>query len=280
METILITGATGTIGKALLAHLKPAVNQQVCIASRNKVLKGNEVYFDFENLPASRAALAQTQILFLLRPPQLSNVKKHFYPLLDDCKKLGVQHIIFLSVQGADTTPIIPHAKIEKYIQKIDLGYTFIRPSYFMQNLTTSFLTGIKEKAELVVPAGTAPFLWVDADDIGKAIAAILKVVHWHKNKAYTLTGNQTFTFGEVAALLSAALKKPIQYKSPGLLNFYFHKRKEGMAPSFIWVMIALHFAARFQKPPQVSTDFTSLTGQQPASLQHFIERHKKEWLP
>ncbi|HEX6889326.1 MAG TPA: NmrA family NAD(P)-binding protein [Chryseolinea sp.] len=95
------------------------------------------------------------------------------------------------------------------------IPYTFIRPSYFMQNLITTLKSDIKRGA-IFLPAGNAKFLWVDVDDIGKVIAQILKAPVLHQNKVYTITGSEYFTFGEVATLLSKAVAKKICYESPG----------------------------------------------------------------
>jgi len=74
----------------------------------------------------------------LLRPPQISDVKKYFAPLVETAKKSSIKHIVFLSVQGVDNSKIIPHHKIEKSIVDSKIIYTFLRPAYFMQNFTTT----------------------------------------------------------------------------------------------------------------------------------------------
>jgi uncharacterized protein YbjT (DUF2867 family) len=181
---------------------------------------------------------------------------------------------VFLSVQGADEVSFIPHAKIEKLILKSGLAYTFIRPSYFMQNLTTTLWEDIWKNDRIFLPAGKARFLWVDVADIGKAIATVLKHVKSHQNKAYTITGHELYHFQKIAEMLSKALGRKIQYISPNLLKFYFTKKKEGVKPAFIFVMIMLHFLPRFQKPPNISNDFTLLTGDKPNTLYEFISEN------
>ena len=74
----------------------------------------------------------------MLRPPQISDVKKYFAPLVETAKKSSIKHIVFLSVQGVDNSKIIPHHKIEKSIVDSKIIYTFLRPAYFMQNFTTT----------------------------------------------------------------------------------------------------------------------------------------------
>jgi len=279
MEHILITGATGNVGMAIRQHFAPSVNQRLYLATREKVaLRPEELYFDFEDPEGSAAALAQTDTLFLLRPPHISDVKSYFAPIIRMAVEKGVKHLLFLSVQGAEDVSFIPHAKIEKLIRECGIPFTFFRPSYFMQNLNTTLLDDIKTKNRIFLPAGKSPFLWVDVSDIGKAIAAVMQNTAAHRNQAYTITGGEHFTFGQVAELLSQTLGRKINYLSPGLLRFFFAKRKEGVGTAYIFVLIMLHYLARFQQVPAISPDLTNLTGEAPATLRQFIEANQKVW--
>lgn len=185
--------------------------------------------------------------------------------------KKGVKHIIFLSVQGAENASFIPHAKIEKLIRGSMVAYTFLRPSYFMQNLSTALRKDIKEHNRIFLPAGSTKFLWIDVSDIGKAVAAILNNTESHINKIYTLTGNELYNFKQVAEMLSRALDRKIKFISPNLLKFFYVKRKEGVKMAYILVMIMLHYLPRFQKPPEAHHDLKALTGEDPVSLHQFI---------
>ncbi|MXV52716.1 NmrA family NAD(P)-binding protein [Pedobacter sp. HMF7647] len=280
MRRILITGATGNVGRAILSNIAHnEADLQVFSATRIKESKADQLYFNFDDIEGSKHTLKQIDILFLLRPPQLADVPKYFKPLIENCIEVGVSHIIFLSVQGAENTPYIPHAKIEKLIVESEIPYTFIRPSYFMQNLTTMFLQDIRNKHRIFIPAGKAKFLWVDVNDIGKAISKVIQHPKQHQFKAYTITGNDLKSFQEVADLLSRTTGMNISYQSPNLINFFLTKRKEGIKTSFIIVMIVLHYLPRFQKAPPVTNDFTQLTAEAPLTLKKFIEQEKATWI-
>jgi len=279
MKSILITGATGNIGQALMKSYVQNEEQQSYVATRSKTnVQPGELYFDFEDPEGSEESLKKVDILFLLRPPHISDVKRYFGPIINACLKNRVEHIVFLSVQGAEKVSFIPHAKIEKLIAQSGIAYTFIRPSYFMQNLSTTLRQDIREHNRIFLPAGKAKFLWVDATDIGATIASILRWPEQHVNKAYTITGKELYDFREAAAMLSSILSRQIDYISPNLLRFYRNKRKEGVPTSLIVVMAALHFIPRFTKAPAISQDFTLLTGKQPGTLKAFIEANKSCW--
>jgi uncharacterized protein YbjT (DUF2867 family) len=280
---ILIIGVSGNIGQAILRHFDTASGHTLFLASRNKAdsqpgAYNQYVYFDFDDLPKSYPSLLQTDVLFLLRPPHISDVTTYFKPLIELCKKANIKHIVFLSVQGADKASFIPHAKIEKLILKSGIAYTFVRPGYFMQNLSTTLQEDICRKNRIYLPAGHATFNWIDVDDIGLAIARILENIGLHTNKIYTITGSQNLSFQQAASYLTDTLHRKIQYISLNVVRFYYTKRKEGVATEFILVMILLHFLPRFQAEPLIYPDFELLIGRKPTTLQTFIATHKQYW--
>lgn len=279
ITSFLITGATGNIGTAVLEHLAGDASYHTIKATQHQnAQRDTERWLDFERPDSFADALRQIDVVFLLRPPQLANVNRYFAPFIAACQQASIKHIVFLSVQGGENISFIPHAKIEKLIRQSGIGYTFIRPSYFMQNLTTTLKNDIVQRHCLFLPAGKAPFLWVDIADIGRAIAVVL--INWeqHQNRAYTITGSELFTFSQVGILLSLRLGYAVRYESPNPIRFYFTKRRQGLASGLGLVMLLLHFLPRFQKAPRISLDFSQLTELQPNTLANFIDQHKSDW--
>ena len=280
MENILITGATGTVGSAILDHLQPQSEQCVYRSTRDLNRTGSdELYFDLNHLADTIARFSLVDTLFLLRPPQIAD-DKIFKTLIRGAREFGVKHIIFLSVQGAESSSFLPHTKIERIIRESGIPYTFIRPGYFMQNLINQFGQDIRKHDQIFIPAGDSKFLWIDASDIGKAIAAVLQDVRKHQNQAYTITGSaaEMLGFAEVARLLTQTLGREIRYVDPNLVQFATTKKKEGVSVPFIAVMIFLHYAERFRKPPEIDGAFRYLTGDDPNSLANFVGQHTEAW--
>ena len=75
--------------------------------------------FDFENEQTHEEAFFKVDILFLLRPPHISDVDKYFKPLLERAKNCDIENVVFLSVQGAEKSKVIPHNKIEHLIKAL-----------------------------------------------------------------------------------------------------------------------------------------------------------------
>ena len=135
MKRILVTGATGQVGSAVIAALGRvdgvavhAAMRDVASAARKWKGQANvrPVVFDFLDRASQDAALADCDSLFLLRPPQLNS---DFGDLIARARQHGVTHIVFLSVQGAERNPLIPHHKIERRLMSSGVPYTLLRPA-------------------------------------------------------------------------------------------------------------------------------------------------------
>jgi len=285
MTKVLITGATGNVGIEVVSALKKLEHQLHIIAGVRDPAYNNEkladfnveiIKFDFRNSETFLPAIQNIDLLFLLRPPQISDVIKYFAPLIEIAKKSSVKHIVFLSVQGVENSKIIPHHKIEKLILSSRIPYTFIRPAYFMQNFTTTLRNDLVNQQRIYLPAGQAKFTLIDVEDIGAVIAKILTEPQNHINQSYELTNNETLTFSEMAKKISSGIGKTIHFLSPNLIQFFWTKRKENIPTMLILVMIMLHYFPRFQKTPKTTKWVKIITGQEPISFDNFVLSNSK----
>jgi uncharacterized protein YbjT (DUF2867 family) len=289
MKRILITGATGNIGSEVIKYLCESNKNYEIIAAVRNVIQADKQFsqfsnlnfrrFDFEEKNTFDVAFKNIDILFLLRPPHLSDVETYFSPLLESAKKNGIDKIVFLSVQGAELSKIIPHNKIERLIKSIGFKYIFVRPSYFMQNLTTTLLPEIQKKRMITLPSGLAKFNWVDVRNIGEVSAVLINSFDKYQNNEFIISGPENKNFQEITELISSITRVKISYNSINPVRFYFQKRKEGLESGFALVMTLLHFLPRIQKEPQISKDYKNITGKKASNLNEFIEREKVKLL-
>lgn len=286
MKSILITGATGNVGSAVISSLLKLTESSTILAGVRSPKKEypfltkhniKKVHFDFEDQSSISKALKETDVLFLLRPPQISDAKKYFQPLVDSAKTNNIEHIVFLSVQGAETSSLIPHHKIEKIIQDSGIDYTFLRPAYFMQNFTTTLRQDIIENDLIYLPAGKAKFTIINLNDVGSVGAKILVNLKPHVNQAYDLTNYEQITFEQMAKQLTNELDRKIAYKCPSLIAFFLRKKREGVPTMFILVMIMLHYLPRFKKTPPISDNVLTISGKKPTPFRDFVASHKQQ---
>jgi len=193
MKRILITGATGNIGREVIRFLYDHHTSSEIIAGVRNIDKATielkdypqlgYVQFDFEDPATFDNSLKNIDCIFLLRPPHISDVDRYFNPMIKKIREKKIHQVVFISVQGAEKSKIIPHNQIEKLITDSQLDFIFLRPSYFMQNLTTTLLKDIQGKGKIFLPAGKAKFNWIDIENIGEVAAKLLNDFDNYKNR-------------------------------------------------------------------------------------------------
>lgn len=282
---ILVSGATGNVGAEIVKWLQ-AQNQFVRVAGRDVASLqrqfGTEVEavaFDFANPATFRPAFVGIERMFLMRPPTMTDVKRYILPAIDAAQQMGVQHIVFLSLIGVEKNPLVPHYKIEQHLRTAGLAYTFLRASFFMQNLNTTHRAEIKDRNELFIPAGKGKTSFVDVRDIA-AVAALALLEGEHANQTYELTGSEALDYGQVATILSGVLGRKITYQNPSLLRFVWRQRTQGTAWPLIAVMAGIYTTVRLGWASRLTADTQRLLRRAPITFQQYAETYRADWLP
>ncbi len=281
MERILVTGATGNIGAALLRELagQPGVEAVAALRDPARAPRGvTAVRFDFSEPETFAPALRGCARVFLLRPPA---VTASFGPLIEQMRRAGVRQVVFVSVQGAERNPFLPHSRTERLLRASGLASTLLRPAYFMQNFLGPLRADLEERHCIFLPAGRARFTLVDTRDVaGVASLVLVAPVDRYAGRAYALTAAHSMSFARMAAELSRGLGRPIGFISPGPWRFYRTKRREGMPRPFALVMLLLHWLPRFQAEPPVTGDLAALLGRPPREFAQFVADYRARLTP
>ncbi|MFW5783707.1 MAG: SDR family oxidoreductase [Spirochaetota bacterium] len=294
---ILVTGATGNVGSEVCRYLaggahvsgghrvsgavRPAtLDARGSAADRvAAALHGAEPRaFDLTDSTTWEPALEGVGKVFLVRPPRISNVRRDMRPFIERMRERRIGHVVFLSVQGAENTALIPHSRIERTIIELEIPYTFIRPSFFMQNLSTTHLPEIRDERRIFVPAGDGRTNFVDVRDVAEACAVAL-LNESHKGAAYTITGTESYSYYEVAERLSKELGREIRYEPARLLPFLSYQLSRGRKLVHAIVMYALYSAARMGKADGTTDTFQKLVGRGPHPLSEFLRDHRNAFV-
>lgn len=273
-ETVLVTGATGNVGaevvKGLLARGEH-VRGTVLAREVERLAAGAEpVVFDFEDASTFEAALAGVDRVFLMRPPHMGDASA-FDPFLEAMRAAGVRHVVFLSLLGVERNPVVPHYAIERRLKASGLGWTMLRPSFFMQNLSTTHLADIREGGQIIVPAGRGRTSLIDVRDIAAAAVVVL-TSEGHLGRAYALTGAEALTYAECAAILSKACGRPIEYTSPSGQAFARHMASRGFPKDFVTVMRGIYLVAKVRMAGTITHELPRLIGRAPITFRQFAD--------
>jgi uncharacterized protein YbjT (DUF2867 family) len=280
-ETILITGATGTVGSEVVKQLS-AKGENIIVKAAARSATDNTfenlnrvqvVQLDYDKPDSLAVALKGVDKLFLLTPFQ-SNMVDLTSNLVSEAKKAKVKYIAKQSVMGADAEPgITPgrlHRQAEKIIEESGIPFTFLRPNFFMQNFVNYYGNLIRSQGAFYTPAGDAKVSFVDVRDIAAVAVKSLINDNQQKGSAYNITGGEALSYGQAAEILSKAVGKKINY-----VNVTDQDARKGMKDMSMdeWTiksMIELFEITRAGYVSEISPIVEQVTGNKPITFSQF----------
>ena len=282
-KTILVTGATGTVGRdvaKLLSKKGAAVRAGVRDQAKARPRFDDDialVMFDFENEGSFARALDGVAKVFLL-PPLLPNQVELTNRFVDAAKRAGIRHIVKLSAIGVDdgtqATPIKWHAANEQHIRESGLAFTFLRPNSFMQNFITYFPP---RDGAIYLPWGTGTASFVDTRNIASVAAEVL-TSNGHEEKTYTLTGPAALGIADVTRILSEAAGREFKYVDVPEGAARDGMLQAGMPKWLVEGLMELHAINKQKRWSYVTSDIEKVTGTPPTDFAQFARDHAEKF--
>ncbi|KAB7616324.1 NAD(P)H-binding protein [Amylibacter sp. SFDW26] len=288
-QTVLITSATGRIGKELVARLaqKGQFNVRACYFSESKAeqlktLGAHEVVkFDLSDPNTWGPALDGVSAIY----------SASLDPMLEGhlafCKELGnrkadIKHVVRVSCMGADTNTASYDADThasragaaiplmlqhywwgEKALLDEGLNVTVLRNNFFMNHLLKTDSESIDTEGWFSNPLGDMRNSFVATRDIAEAAdVALSEGPEKHSNKFYDITGPQPQSMAEIAADLGRAMGKEIEYRAQSMVDF---ENDFGATRAEFFEYLTNGFYTR------CSPDFYNLTGHKPTSYYDYL---------
>ncbi len=280
---VLVTGARGNVGRAVV---RECLATGLLVRAADRSAKAAEptppnlehAKLDFLDRATWAPALADCALLFLLRPPPIGDMANTLIPFVDAAYAAGVQHIVFLSVAGADRMKWVPHRKVELHLLSTGTRWTFLRPGFFAQNFEDAYLRDIVEDSRIFVPAGEGRVAFIDVRDVGAVAARVFENTAAHAGQSLTLTGPTALTFFEAAAVLSRAVNRPVRYDPASIPAYAWHLRRRRAMPWMqIVIQTVLHVGLRRGDAEKVEPAVEALLGRPARSLEAYA-RDAKAW--
>jgi uncharacterized protein YbjT (DUF2867 family) len=272
---ILVTGATGTVGSAVIEALKGS-GVPFRAGVRDRKPEGVEsVSLDFEKRETLRPALKGIESLFLL-----SNLVAPELNVVEAAKAEGVKRIVKLSVWRCPDeayTFARWHRPVERAIEASGLAYTFLRCNIFMQNMVTYMSASIRNESAFYAPAAQARMAHVDARDIA-AVAAKALTSSAHDFKAYNVSGPESLSFGDVAKTLGKVSGREIRYVEITPEDYKKASLGAGAPETYVDALLDLYRYYREGKAAETTDTVRSVTGREPVTFERFARDHASAW--
>ena len=274
-----VLGASGQLGRLVAAGL--AERGAVATALARRTVDGLPLPLRHADLADPRSletALLGVDRLFLVTPhgPEQDLLE---HAAITAASRSGVARIVKISGSAPSLGPngptatAVAHWRSEQLIEASGFGFTFLRPSFFAQNLLERFAPQVRTLGLLASPMGRAPVAMVDARDVAAcAVAALLDPAP--TDSAWQLTGPGGITMPEIAASLGVPhVGVPARVASAAL-------RRQGGSPFEVAhaARMAAYFASGADGAP---TDHVRrLTGHAPRPVTALLDEHAAQFSP
>ena len=229
---IFVTGITGNQGRAVARHLLNNGHDVVGLtrdanSEKAQQLKHQGVTLVEGNLNDAspfESEMKNSDAIFFVQSLQGKNSEiQQGKQFIDTMASLGVNHLVYASVLGADLNTGIPHFdskyEIEQRIKSSNINYTILRPASFYENyLIPQVAQGIK-KGKFVSPLNkTCKQQMIGVDDIGKIAAQVISNPEAYSGKTLSIATDE-YQIGDLPALFSELMNTPVTYKKlPGII--------------------------------------------------------------
>jgi NAD(P)H dehydrogenase (quinone) len=279
---ILLLGATGQVGRAVLPHLKANPNVEVIAAARNPQKAAHlgvpVVPLDLDQIETIEPALKGIDRAFLVTGYTIDMMRQS-KDFLNAAKRAGVKQIVHLGACGDNDTRVAHygwHQFIERYIEWCGFSFAHLRPEIFMQNLLGYGGESYIQKGVIRHYIGGARLSWVDVEDVAAVAAACLLDPEKHQGQTYRL-GYEAATYDEIAAIFTSVIGQPFSYEARPPREFYDNVLAAGAEPSYMKCVFDSYTdftAGRIPNSDEVFDNLPAIVGRNPGTLADFAKKY------
>ena len=282
MTKVLVTGATGNVGRHVVRELRArgaSVRAFVRDPQRATERLGKDVELavgDFTDPVALRRAMQGIDRMFLTCSDGPNHVA-HENAAIDAAATAWIERIVKLSAIGAVLdSPLsfsVAHARIEQHLRASPVPWVILNASFLMSNVFAATDT-IRQSDCIVAPADGAKITMIDPRDVA-ATAALVLLADGHAGRAYTITGPRAVTYTDVAADLSASLGRQITFVNVSDESARAALLESGAPEWFADGLVVLFRLLRDGLLAHATDSVRILTGREARSFAEFSRDHR-----
>ena len=276
---ILITGATGHLGTAVIEQLLKKTSADKIAAFVRDAGKASELkekgvdiragnYDDTDSLDK---AVESVEKVLLISGGDADNGLEQHQNVVDAAKRAGVKCIAYTSRNLKDRNTLVNdlmkrHFQTEDYIKQSGLSYAIFQNALYMDTIP-QFVGGEKVfETGINLPAGEGKVAYALRSEMAEAIANVLSE-EGCKNKIYKFTGSEQSTFGDVAAALTELSDKKVEYTDVEKSTFETKMNERGVPDSAIQKIVGFITDIKNGQEEEVTSELGNQLGRKPTSL-------------
>ncbi|MBO0883844.1 MAG: NAD(P)H-binding protein [Mycobacterium sp.] len=282
--TILVTGATGKVGRNVAGQLLDAGHAVRAVTRRPATadLAGAEIFQADLTAPDSlKVAATGCGVAFLLWPYGAS--RNDQVEVMLELLSQRMRRVVCLSSRGVRDDVVKQHepnaqfhADVERAIIESGLTWTFLRPGGFAAN-TLMWADQVRDPGVVRAPFGALSRPLIDERDIARvAVAALTDDVH--AGATYVLSGPNSLTQVEQVETIGAVIGRPLRWEEQSIEAARESMLRQGMPPSMVDGALAT-WARMLTAPETPTTTVQQVTGRRPASFVDWVRAHRGEFV-
>ena len=226
-KLILVLGATGKTGRRIVKRLEDG-GHKVRRGSRSATPS-----FDWNNEAGWDDCLAGVEAAYINYSPDLAmpGATDSIQAFVNRAKQHGVKHLVLLSGRGEEEAQAC-----ERIVQNSGIDWTIVRSSWFNQNFSEGAFVEMVLAGQITLPNVDTPEPFVDVDDIAE-VATVALTEPGHVGEVYEVTGPRLLTLADVAAELSNATGRKIEYVPVPHDAFVAGVAESGAPEEVVWML-------------------------------------------
>jgi uncharacterized protein YbjT (DUF2867 family) len=269
----LVLAGTGKTGSRVAARLT-----KLGLNVRTAARSGADVHFDWDDPTAHSPALAEVDRIYLVAPAMRIDFADQVSSFLDLAEAAGVRHITYLSAFGIDQAPpqVALRAVELDLIGRGGITHSILRPAWFMQNFSETFLKPVD--GVITVPTGVGAEAFVDAEDIAAVAAATLASPDAHAGAEYAPTGPEALTVSDAADVIADVTGQSAKHNDIDRDAWIDATVAAGVPLGYAEMLRALTETVASGHGSRPNNDVHNVTGKPPISFADFARRTAQAW--
>ncbi|QNE39453.1 SDR family oxidoreductase [Hymenobacter sp. NBH84] len=280
---ILITGATGHIGTAVIQQLLTKIDANQVAGLVRDAAKATHLQElgidirlgDYDNPAALERAMQGIDKVLLVSGGGDDHGLQQHYNVVDAAKKAGVSCIAYTgrALQDRDTLAndlMVRHFQTEDYIKASGLHYVLFRNILYMDTLP-QFVGPAVFASGIHLPAGEGRVSFALRSDMGEAIANVLAEGDC-ENRTYTFTNTETYSFADVAAALSELSGKEVRYTALDDETFAAQMKARNVPETVTRFVLGFMTDIKHGQESAVSNELQQVLGRKPTALKEGLK--------
>lgn len=279
MNKILVTGATGHLGGAVIETLVTKISSnQISIITRNEEKrlsfqskKFNAFLGSYDNVVALEKAMEGVDKVLLISSGDQGDRMQEHKNVIDAAKKVGVKHIAYTSrcLQNRNTLAnklMVEHFETEDYILSSGLKYTFFRNILYMDAIPQFIGGNVALEKGIFLPTGHGKVSFALRSEMGEAMAKVL-LNNENENKIYNFTGDKTYSFYDIASALTELSGKEVKYTPVETSTFEGMMRQRNLPEPVIQKIVGFITDIKHNQEADIYQDLENQLGRKPTGL-------------